>query len=142
MEARSILQGLFFSSLILLASYSDIKRREIPDIICILIIVTGLVEFNALNLLGIFIGLPFLIAAILKEDSIGGGDIKLTAAVGTLLGFFRGIYGLIIGLSLLVTFYVFKMAITKIRKEQVEKDKPMPLAPFLGLGFIIMYFIN
>lgn len=35
-----------------------------------------------MNLLGIFVALPFIIAAMLKEKSIGGGDIKLTATVG------------------------------------------------------------
>lgn len=86
--------------------------------------------------------MPFLIAAMLKENSIGGGDIKLTAAVGLVLGFWKGIYGLIIGLILLIALYVILRISSIIRKKQVAKNLSMPLAPFLGIGFLIMYFIN
>ena len=99
-------------------------------------------NFSYINLLGIFVALPFLIAAVLKENSIGGGDIKLTASAGIVLGFWKGAYGLIIGLSLLVVFYLLFVLISKIRKKQVAKNLSMPLAPFLGVGFIIMYFIK
>lgn len=140
MQANSILQGVLFSSLLLAASYTDIKRREIPDTICLLLVLTGFLKFSYQNLLGIFLALPFLIAAMLKEKSIGGGDIKLTAPVGFVLGFWKGIYGLIIGLTLLVVLYIMIRISSIIRKKQVAKDLSMPLAPFLGIGFLIMYF--
>jgi len=140
MQASSILQGVLFSSLILAASYTDIKRREIPDTVCILLVLTGLLKFSFQNLLGILVALPFLIAAMLKENSIGGGDIKLTASVGFVLGFWKGIYGLIIGLTLLVVLYIMIRISSIIRKKQEAKDLSMPLAPFLGIGFLIMYF--
>ena len=142
MQANSILQGVLFSCLLMVASYTDIKRREIPDIICLFIVLTGLLRFSLVNLLGIFAALPFLIAAMLKENSIGGGDIKLTATVGIVLGFWRGIYGLMIGLTLLVLFYIMLAIIEKIRRKQVAKNLSMPLAPFLGIGFVVIYFIN
>ena len=142
MQASSTLQGVLFSSLFLAASYTDIKRREIPDTICVLLVLTGFLKFSYLNLLGIFVTLPFLIAAMLKEKSIGGGDIKLTAAVGFVLGFWKGIYGLIIGLTLLIFFYIILRISSIIRKKQVVKNLSMPLAPFLGIGFLIIYFIN
>jgi len=142
MQVSSILQGLLFSSLLLAASYTDIKRREIPDTVCVLLVLTGFPKFSCLNLLGIFVALPFLIAAMLKEKSIGGGDIKLTATVGFVLGFWKGIYGLIIGLSTLILFYIALKVIAKIRRKQVAKNLSMPLAPFLGIGFLIIYFVN
>ncbi|HZJ98686.1 MAG TPA: A24 family peptidase [Tissierellaceae bacterium] len=142
MQVNRILQGVLFSSLLLAASYTDIKRREIPDTVCLLLTLTGLLEFSYINLLGIFVALPFLIAAMFKEKSIGGGDIKLTAAVGIVLGFWKGIYGLIIGLTLLILFYIMLRIIAVIRKKQVARNLPMPLAPFLGLGFMVIYFIN
>lgn len=140
MQANSILQGVLFSSLLLAASYTDIKRREIPDTVCVLLALTGLLKFSYLNLLGIFIALPFLIAAMFKEKSIGGGDIKLTAAVGFVLGFWKGMYGLIIGLTLLILFYIMLRISSIIRRKQEAKSLSMPLAPFLGIGFLIMYF--
>ena len=140
MQANSILQGVLFSSLLLVASYTDIKRREIPDTVCVLLVLTGFLKFSFQNLLGIFVALPFLIAAMFKEKSIGGGDIKLTATVGFVLGFWKGIYGLIIGLTLLILFYIMVRISSIIRKKQVAKNLSMPLAPFLGIGFLIMYF--
>lgn len=140
MQASRILQGVLFSSLLLVATYTDIKRREIPDTICTLLVLTGFLKFSFQNLLGIFVALPFLIAAMFKEKSIGGGDIKLTATVGFVLGFWKGIYGLIIGLTLLILFYIILRISSIIRKKQVAKNLSMPLAPFLGIGFLIMYF--
>jgi len=142
MKANIILQGMIFSSLLLAVAYTDTKKREIPDRICMLITLTSLLKFSFANLSGVFIALPFLLIASIKEDRVGGGDIKLTAAVGTVLGFWKGIYGLIIGLALLVMFYIMLVVINKIRKRQAVGDLPMPLAPFLGIGFIIIYFIT
>jgi len=126
----------------LAASYTDIKRREIPDTACVLLVLTGFLKFSYPNLLGIFVALPFFIAAMFKEKSIGGGDIKLTAAVGIVLGFWKGIYGLILGLTLLILFYIMVRISSIIRRKQVAKNLSMPLAPFLGIGFLIIYFIN
>ena len=142
MQVKSILQGVLFSFLLMVASYTDIKKREIPDTICMFIALIGLLRFSFLNLFGIIIAIPFLLGAVLKENSIGGGDIKVTASAGIVLGFWRGIYGLIIGLSLLVLFYLFLVLISEIKKKQVARNLPMPLAPFLGLGFMIIYFMN
>lgn len=142
MQVNSILQGVLFSFLILAASYTDIKRREISDTVCMLLVLAGLMNFSYINLLGIFVALPLLIAAVLKENSIGGGDIKLTASASIVLGFWKGTYGLIIGLSLLILFYIILKIIAVIRKKQVVKNLSMPLAPFLGMGFIIIYFIK
>lgn len=136
------LQGVLLSFLLMAAGYTDIKRRVIPDIICLLIVLISLLKFNFINLLGIGISIPFLIAAVLVENSIGGGDIKLTAAAGIVLGFWKGIYGLIIGLSLLVLFYFLLVLKSKITKRQVARNLPMPLAPFLGIGFLIIYFMT
>ena len=83
---------------------------------------------------------PFLIAAVSKENSIGGGDIKLTASAGIVLGFWKGIYGLIIGLILLIFFLYYIKNYSGNQKKQVARNLSMPLAPFLGIGFLIMYF--
>jgi len=136
------LQGVFLSFLLMAAGYTDIKRRVIPDIICLLIVLISLLKFNFINLLGIGISIPFLIAAVLVENSIGGGDIKLTAAIGIVLGFWKGIYGLILGLSFLVLFYLLIVLKSKVMKKQVARNLPMPLAPFLGIGFMIIYFMT
>ena len=122
MQANGILQGILFSCLLLAASYTDIKRRKIPDTVCVLLVLSGFLKFNYPNLLGVFVALPFLIAAMFKEKSIGGGDIKLTATVGFVLGFWKGMYGLILGLTSLILIYIMLRISLIIRKKQVSKD--------------------
>ncbi len=139
---KVIFQGILFSSLLMAASYTDIKRREIPDAIPMFIALISLLNLKLSNQFGIVIGLPFLIAAVLVEGSIGGGDIKLTGSIGMVLGFWKGIYGLILGLSFLVLFYLLLILGSKIRKRQVVRNLSLPLAPFLGMGFMIIYFIT
>jgi len=142
MQVNSILQGVLFCCLLLIASYVDIKKRIIPDTICILLFLTGLMNFSPVNLFGILAALPLLIAAVWKENSIGGGDIKLTASVGTVIGFWSGMCGLILGLSAILCYYFIQNLIKKLRKEQVANNASMPLAPFLSSGFLGVYFMN
>jgi leader peptidase (prepilin peptidase)/N-methyltransferase len=139
---KVIFQGILFSSLLMAAAYTDIKIRVIPDAIPMFIALISLLNFKLTNQFGIVIGLPFLIAALVVEDSIGGGDIKLTTSAGMVLGFWKGIYGLILGLSFLVLFYLLLVLGSKIRKRQVARNLSLPLAPFLGIGFMIIYFIT
>lgn len=139
---RVIFQGILFSSLLMAASYTDIKKRVIPDAIPMLMALISLLNFKLSNQFGIVIGLPFLISALLVEGSIGGGDIKLAGSAGMVLGFWKGIYGLILGLSFLVLFYLLLILGSKIRKRQVVRNISLPLAPFLGIGFMIIYFIT
>lgn len=85
MQANGIVSALF-SCLLIVASVWDIRKRIIPDTICIAIAVVDLFNFYSCKLLGVLITLPFLIAALIKEGSMGGGDIKLLAVSGFALG--------------------------------------------------------
>ena len=82
MQADSTLQAVLFFCLLLAASVWDLRKRIIPDSICLLIALTGLIDFSPVNLLGVLAALPLLLAALYKPEGIGGGDIKLTAAAG------------------------------------------------------------
>lgn len=99
MEVNNTLQTVLFSFLLIAASVWDIRKRIIPDSTCILIALTGLIDFSPVNFLGILAALPFLTAALCKPDSIGGGDIKFTAAAGLAIGFWGCVVGLILGLT-------------------------------------------
>ena len=101
------LQGGVFFALLLVASVTDIKNRVIPDSICIAIALTGLIAFEPVKLLGILCALPFLMPAVLC-GGMGGGDIKLMAAVGFVLGFQYGIAATVIGLTAMLLFYIVR----------------------------------
>ena len=138
-----IFQAAFFVSLLLAASVADIRKRVIPDSVCALIALAGLICFSPAKLSGALAALPLLIAAIGKEGSIGGGDIKLTAASGLVLGFAGGVAGLMVGLAAILLFFAGGIAAHRIRKDKVRKksETALPMAPFLSTGFIIVYLL-
>ncbi len=134
-----LLQGGFFIILLAAASFWDIRQRIIPDTLCLGIALTGLLVFQPANLWGIFTALPFLAAALIWGGT-GGGDIKLMAAAGLVLGFNKGMAALIVGLSGLLLFHGAFSIIQKLRGR--IGPKTYPLAPFLTLGCLSSYFIH
>lgn len=138
-----VLQAVFFIALLTVASAFDIRKRIIPNSICAGIALTGLISFSPVNLFGVLAALPLLIAALCKQGSIGGGDIKLTAACGFVLGFEGGIAGLCAGLASMLLYYAGSRIAARLRKRGKQNNPAsLPLAPFLSLGFIAAYFIN
>ncbi|MCR4436683.1 MAG: A24 family peptidase [Clostridiales bacterium] len=134
-----LLKGGFFIVLLLAASVIDIKKRIIPDTICLLIAATGFILFEPVKLLGCLSALPFFLAALFC-GGIGGGDIKLMAASGVVLGFTGSIAAMTIGLTAMFLFYAFHAIVQRLCGR--ECPKAYPLAPFLSIGCIAIYFMN
>ncbi|WP_312060974.1 A24 family peptidase [Anaerotignum sp.] len=142
MQVNSIVQAVLFSFLLVLVSVEDMKKREIPPLFCVGIALCALLNFKAENLLGLGIPMVLLItAAWIYPDQLGGGDIKLTAAVSFVLGFTATAYGVILGFSLELAVFIILKRRRKFTKQEA-KEFPMPLAPFLTIGFLVTYFIN
>ena len=140
MQVNSILQAVLFFSLLGTAAYTDIKKREIPDMLCVSMVLISLLDFRAGSVLGILAALPFFIAAMVSPTGIGGGDIKLTAAVGLVLGFWETMFGMTLGLSAVVVIHGIR--VLPFRKKYKEPEpKAYPLAPFLMFGFACAYFL-
>ena len=139
-----MIQAVLFMALLVIASVIDIRKRIIPNSICVLIALTGLIYFSPVSLFGILTALPLLIPALCKQNSIGGGDIKLTAAAGLVLGFEGGIVGLIIGLAAMLLFFFGKRAVDRLCNNYRKKNNPaaLPMAPFLSIGFSAVYLLN
>ena len=94
MQADGVVQAALFCCLLFAYSIWDIRKRIGPDTLNVLIFCTGLPTFTPDKLAGILAALPLLIAALIREDGMGGGDIKLTAAAGMSEGEFRSRVGL------------------------------------------------
>ena len=138
-----LMQAVFFLSFLVAASVFDIHKRIIPNSICVLIALTGLITFSPVNLFGIIAALPLFIAALCKQGSIGGGDIKLTASAGFVMGFGNSVAGLVIGLSATLIYYAGQRIVARVKK----RDRPiitaaLPMAPFLSIGFILIYLLS
>lgn len=120
---------LLYAVPLLWAAVSDYKKRIIPDWTWIVILVLGVISAFLLpapalyeRIAGFLLpGLCLLLLAM-KFGGVGGGDIKLTAAVG----FAFGLYSLaaILFLALLPACVYAK----------VTRQRSIPLAVFLCVG--------
>jgi leader peptidase (prepilin peptidase)/N-methyltransferase len=144
MQAESVAQAALFCILLSAASAWDIRKRTVPDTLNALILCAGLLAFAPVKLAGLLLGLPLLVAALLKEGGMGGGDVKLTAASGFVLGLPMGTVGLILGLSAALLYHLMIRGIRKRNNLEppAAKDTLLPLAPFLSAGFLASYFMN
>ena len=102
-----MVKGTLFGLLLLSAAVWDMRNREIPNLIPILLFLCGLIGFRpAASAAGLLlVGGPFLLAAVLiKRDgfAIGGGDVKLMGACGFVLGVWPGLVQAVLSLSLAV----------------------------------------
>ncbi len=117
---------------ILWAAITDFKKRIIPDWTWIAIILTGGISAFLLKtpypplferIMGFLLpGLCLFFLAV-NFGGIGGGDIKLTAA----MGFCFGLY------SLAVILFIALLPACIYAK--ATKQKSVPLAVFLSIGF-------
>lgn len=134
-----LVQGVFFAALLLAASILDVQKRIIPDSICLGIAMIGLFTFEPVKLAGILTAALFFVTALVF-DGMGGGDIKLMAAAGLVLGFNKSMTATVIGLTALLLFHAGNTIIQKLRGRAAPKA--YPLAPFLSLGCLAAYFLT
>jgi leader peptidase (prepilin peptidase)/N-methyltransferase len=127
----------------------DIKHQLIPDLFTLPGLAIGfLVSLfpgpitPVQSLLGIIAGgLPLFLVGWLgeklfkKEEAMGGGDIKMMAAVGALLGpqtvLMALALGSVMGSVIGITLMLFK---------KLNKDRKIPFGPYLALGSVLAFF--
>ncbi len=136
-----IVKGLLFSLLLIAAAIWDIKKREIPNLIPLLLLVVGLIRVKSSDaVFGLILtGLPYFIAEVCIRQpdgfAIGGGDIKLMAACGFVLGVWGGIMQSILSLTLALIAGIILSAV----EEKPFKKIKIPLAPCFCVGGIVTY---
>ena len=141
-------------SLLIVISMIDLKYLMIPNGLIIAGLVVGAVKlilaiFTPLfgywldYVIGFFAGgLPLLLIAmfcmyILKKEAVGGGDVKLMAFAGLVIGWKLTIAAYIIGIFLGAVIGIVLMA----GKRKSRKDE-IPFGPFLSAGIIISIFFG
>ncbi|MFI3326724.1 MAG: A24 family peptidase [Clostridia bacterium] len=136
-----IIKTCIFLLLILYASISDIKKREVSGFIPLCILITGLINTNInelpmMLLAMIFVSIPSFIVAMNDPSCYGGADIKFMGACAFVLGIERGILAMILGLSIgIITTKVKR----KIKKQNLKEA--FPVVPCLAIGTAFSYFI-
>lgn len=138
--------ALLLVSYFLIVIVSDLNFYIIPDQVTlflgIVIIITNVLKYGfvpsltyILSGLGMFIFMYFLMLLgnfLFKEESMGGGDIKMLFVLGMIMPIMLSFISLVLAtlLALLPSLYLL------IKK----KDKIIPFGPFLVAGFLLIFF--
>lgn len=134
---ETLLYALLFSALITL-SVIDFRTYEIPLGINIFILALGLVRVvtDYTNWLGYAIGLfcvsgfLYLIYLVTKGRGIGGGDIKLMAVCGLLLGWKLVILSFVLGCIIGSVIHLIRMKVS-------GEGHVLAMGPYLAVGVMI-----
>lgn len=124
------LPHILFGQALLFAAEHDRAFHIVPDYIPVWIFATGLTGMQPVRALAgmVFVPLPLFVAALSDEGSIGGGDIKLMAACGFVLGAPKGYAALAAGLLLAVLCETLRRR---------RKRESFALAPYLAAGCLM-----
>lgn len=118
------------------ASYSDIKSRIVSDRYSLFLVLLSFMPPEPFQALGLFCCIPFLIAAV-TSGGIGGADIKIMAAAGTILGLMGGIIAMSVGLAGMLLFHGGTMIACRLNHKKA--GNAYPLVPFLAIGILGVY---
>lgn len=130
----------FFAVAVLLgiASVKDIKTREIPDWISVCVAFTALINFRLDNLWGIIVAAIFFVVA-LQTGKIGGGDVKLIAALSVVCGLWSSLALLLFAQLSMLVFYWISVIVQRSRGGTA--DKVLPFVPFIFIGYLCSVLI-
>lgn len=119
------------------AALSDFRRRIIPDSTIFLIfscaamnVAVGCTSLLTCAIGAFAVGFPLLWLAAAGEIGIGGGDVKLCAAMGALLGLEKMLWLLILALLCLTI------------SGKVRKKASLPFAPYVWGAFYILLTVE
>ncbi|MCM3587662.1 prepilin peptidase [Mesobacillus maritimus] len=137
--------ALTLISLFIIIFVSDLAYMIIPD--KVLLFFAGLFLLERIfipltpwwdSLLGAAVGfLLLLVIALVSKGGMGGGDIKLFAVIGFVVGtktlllsfFFSTLFGALIGIIGMAFGFV-------------KKGKPIPFGPFIAAGTLVAYYFG
>lgn len=143
-----LLEAIVFSFTLIICSFIDFDHMILPDVFTLSGIVIGLVgallnpERNFIDALaGVLVGGGFLwaISAIYfqlrKQEGMGGGDIKLLAWIGAVLGW-QAIPFTILSSSLIGTI----VGLIMMTRTKGGMQTAIPFGPYLALGAVLFIF--
>lgn len=129
----SVMQFAAILILLGIGSYKDIKTREIPNWISAAVLITAALNFNLANLWGIIVAVIFFSVA-LATGKIGGGDVKLIAALSAVCGLWSSFALLLFAQISMLIFYAGFYLFCKINGKTAEKS--LPFVPFIFIGYL------
>ena len=128
------LQFVLIAVLLGIDSVKDIRTREIPNWISGVIALTALLNFDVRSLWGLIVAFIFFGVA-LATGKIGGGDVKLVAALSVVCGLVGSLVLLFFAQLAMLIFYAGYYIFCKINGKTA--DKALPFVPFIFIGYLI-----
>jgi len=148
-SAETVIYYLFVAAL-LTVTFIDIDHRIIPDVITLPGIPICFAASFALPavsykdaLLGVLVGggslfmVAWIYSLLTKKDGMGGGDIKLLAMMGAIVGW-KGVFFTIFVASLVGTL----VGLTVMLHSRKGMKLAVPFGPFLSLGAVTYIFFG
>ena len=128
------IQAVLFFSLLIAVSAWDLRYRIIPDRFQAGIALLSFLNFAPRQLFGALGAVPYLIVALFckREGGIGGGDIKLMAVCGLILGWPRVAAA---GFLSVVTGGCY--AIWLLATRRAGRSDHFAFGPFLAVGVVL-----
>ena len=130
----SVMQFAAIVILLGIGSIMDIKTREIPNWISAAVLITAAFNFDWKNLWGIIVAVIFFSMALATEK-IGGGDVKLIAALSIVCGLWGSFALLLFAQISMLIFYAGNCIFRKINGGTASKS--LPFVPFIFIGFLV-----
>lgn len=133
-------------SLLIIIFVSDVRYMLIPDrvliVFALIFVLQRLWIAPAIHwwqpLAGACVGfiVPFIVAVV-SRGNMGGGDIKLFAVLGILLGW-EGVLTAVI----FSAFYGAVIGGTGLLSGKIHRGQPIPFGPFIAVGALTSYFFG
>ena len=129
----SVVQFAAISILLGIGSVLDIKTREIPNWISVFIALFAVINFRPENLWGLVVAAVFFVTALVT-GKIGGGDVKLIAALSVVCGLWGSFLLLLFAQISMLIFYAGNYFFCKINGKTASKT--LPFVPFIFIGYL------
>lgn len=131
----ALIKHIAILCILIFASITDFKKREVPYTYIILIALTALIDFQASHMLGIIVSVPFYFA---EKDGrcMGGGDVMAVAALGFSLGVRDTLSVVIIGCIVFISAGIVH------EYKKGESKSLFPFIPALTAGYIVTMILE
>ena len=129
----AVVQLAAITALLAFASVKDIKTREIPDWVSGAVALTAFLNFDVRSLWGLIIAAIFFGTALFT-GKIGGGDVKLVAALSVVCGLWGSLALLFFAQTSMLIFYAGNYFFC--RSSGKTASKCLPFAPFIFIGYL------
>ncbi len=127
-----------------ICSIGDLRNRQISVRLCMITGVLGVVMQWVMGthkpgdlILGVAVGIGFLVLAFLTREKIGFGDGMVLIVLGILVGGFQSLNILLWGLILCTLWGILMIVFFK-----VERGSTVPFVPFLAIASVVQFSLQ